>query len=114
MRKNRIEEGKKDPMAGENKQERIGEKSQKPKNKEKPRKQRKKPEEAITRKTEKKKKKKNKNTKKGGGYSIFCFLLPPPFNLQKPPYRLSSGVGRESFVSSSPPVQQGLLLCAIL
>jgi hypothetical protein len=78
MRKNRIEEGKKDPMAGENKQERIGEKSQKPKNKEKPRKQRKKPEEAITRKTEKKKKKRTRTRKRGEGIPFFAFYCHPP------------------------------------
>jgi hypothetical protein len=81
MRKNRIEEGKKDPMAGENKQERIGEKSQKPKNKEKPRKQRKKPEEAITRKTEKKKKKEQEHEKGG---RVFHFLLSTATPLQPP------------------------------
>ena len=100
-------------MAGENKQERIGEKTQKPKNKKKPQKAKEETRGGHYKKNLEKKKKKNKNTKKGGGYSTFFFLLPTPFNLQKPPYRLSSGVGRESFVSSSPPVQQGLLLCAI-
>jgi hypothetical protein len=98
-------------MAGENKQERIGEKTQKQRKTQKAKEETR---GGHYKKNLEKKKKKNKNTKKGGGYSTFFFLLPTPFNLQKPPYRLSSGVGRESFVSSSPPVQQGLLLCSTI
>jgi hypothetical protein len=35
-----------------------------------------------------------------------------PFNLQKPPYKLSSGVAEEAFVSSFPSIQKEPFLCA--
>jgi hypothetical protein len=50
-KKKNTTEDKTQGREGENKQETTGKKNQKPKNREKPRKQRMKPEEAITRKT---------------------------------------------------------------
>jgi hypothetical protein len=65
-------------MAGENKQERIGEKTQKPKNKKKPQKAKEETRGGHYKKNLEKKKKRTRTRKRGEGIPLFAFYCHPP------------------------------------